>query len=138
MFCFHFFKEGKKKIANLLFFIKGCCVAFIMLSWVVLVAITTTTKPRQGGLNSKYLFLTKLDARGLFPAGCGAELLGGILFWCGISVCSVFTGERGVGTEKENLCSLLSIGTRFLSEGSALIVQPSFPDLACTPHCIGD
>lgn len=101
MFCFHFFKEGKKKIANLLFFIKGCCVAFIMLSWVVLVAITTTTKPRQGGLNSKYLFLTKLDARGLFPAGCGAELLGGG-FSFGVEYLSVQSslGREGWGQRK--------------------------------------
>lgn len=104
MFCFHFFKEGKKKIANLLFFIKGCCVAFIMLSWVVLVAITTTTKPRQGGLNSKYLFLTKLDARGLFPAGCGAELLGGdsLLVW-NICLFSLHWGERSGDREREPL-----------------------------------
>lgn len=109
-----------------------------MLSWVVLVAITTATKPRQGGLNGKYLFLMKLDSRGWFPAGCCAELLGRILFWHGLSACSVFTGERGVETEKENLCSLLSIGIRFLSESSALSVRPSFPGLACRPHCTGD
>lgn len=39
--------------------------------------------------------------------------------------------------QRKNLCSLLSIGTRFLSEGSAVMVQPSFPGLACRPHCIG-
>ena len=46
-------------------------------------------------------------------------------------------GKRGMETKKENLCSLLSIGTRFLSEGSAVMVQPSFRGLACRPHCIG-
>lgn len=94
MFCFNFFTERKKKIANLLFFIKGCCVAFIMVSWVV--AITTTKKHRQGGLNGKYLFLTKLDAGGLLAAGSGAELLGKIVFGCGVSALL-----SSLGTEKQ-------------------------------------